>query len=99
MVKRKRKIPGNDSNLRQAIKSMESDKRAQQGSNTLTKEEKKDLTNAISFKVWYSRYKDQLSARGHLAEILWADFKARGCSENETSTVFDKYLKQYGITL
>lgn len=52
----------------------------------------------IDFNSWYHQRKKQIPKQ-HLKEILWADFKARGISEQSTVEEFDKALELYGIEL
>ena len=52
----------------------------------------------VAFNVWFAMREKKIPAR-HLREILWADLKGQGLSNDETVATFDAALAKYGVTL
>lgn len=52
----------------------------------------------VSFDSWFHQRSKKI-AKCHHKEIIIADFKARGISEEATMEEFDKALELYGIKL
>lgn len=57
-----------------------------------------ETTPTVAFNVWFAMREKKIPAR-HLREIIWADFKGQGLSNNETIAVFDEALVKYGVKL
>ena len=56
------------------------------------------MGSTVEFKVWFAMCAKRIPPQ-HLAEILWADFKARGLSLRETAGAYDAALVAYGVKL
>jgi hypothetical protein len=52
----------------------------------------------VSFDSWFHQRSDKID-KCHRKEIIMADFKARGVSEEATIEEFDKALALYGVKL
>jgi len=52
----------------------------------------------LSFDSWYA-LRSRSFPKKHYKEIIWADFKARGLSQNETCSSYDEALERYGVKL
>jgi hypothetical protein len=78
-------------NLNEQIKEMEMKKREESAP-------KVEPEAKVSFDSWYHQKKDKF-AKCHHKEIILADFKARGLSEEATIEEYDRALGLYGIKL
>jgi hypothetical protein len=58
---------------------------------------KRPAAKPISFKKWFTIISKERGMQEYLFEILKADFKARGLTENELKSEFDKALKLFGM--
>lgn len=56
------------------------------------------LSPAVSFDVWWAITSKKIPAQ-HKKEIIAADFKARGLSNNETLSAFNTALDKYGVNI
>jgi hypothetical protein len=74
--------------LEDQIKEMEKNKRDAAPTSSLP----------VSFDSWFHQRSDKI-AKCHYKEIIMADFKARGISEEATVEEFDKALALYGVKL
>lgn len=52
----------------------------------------------VDFNVWFAMREKKIPSQ-HLREIIWADFKGRGLSLQETLATFDAALLKYGVKL
>lgn len=52
----------------------------------------------VDFNVWFAMREKKIPVQ-HLKEILWADFKGRGLSGQETVATYDAALAKYGVKL
>jgi len=55
-----------------------------------------NIIPTVAFNVWFAMREKRIPAR-HLREIIWADFKGQGLSNNETIAAFDAALVRYGV--
>jgi hypothetical protein len=61
-----------------------------------TVEEVKIIEKKMDFAAWY--YSKKIP-KMHTKEIIFADFKARDLTKEETKEKFDEALKKYGLDL
>jgi hypothetical protein len=62
-------------------------------------EVKEDDDTIISYDQWWMSLAKRAPVRPHLKEIFWANFKARGCTKNETSAKYYEMLDKFGYKL
>lgn len=79
-----------DKSLKSKIKEMEAAKR-ELAQPTVSSVE------AVSFDQWWMLLNKRMELRSHMKEIVWADFKARGCKKEELITRYDEALKLFGL--
>ena len=53
----------------------------------------------VSFETWWVLASKRGNFRPYLKEIMAADFKGRGLSENETLDCYYEALRQFGYTV
>ena len=61
-------------------------------------EPKEVLVPKVDFVVWFAMREKRIPAQ-HMREIIWADFKARGLTDQESLETFDAALVAYGVKL
>lgn len=53
----------------------------------------------MTFDQWWMTVNGKKSLKPWMKEIVWADFKARGKTKNETEESYNKALELFGIKL
>lgn len=93
-VKKKVEEKVDQENLMEEIKKMEAKKREE----AMKASSKKKKSEKVSFDSWWMLRAAKIP-RGHMKEVIRADFKGRKLSDKEMVEEFDKALAAYGLKL
>lgn len=74
------------------------DEKRQQSAKAKAPAQEQARPSKMSFDAWWAVTAKKI-AEHHRKEIVFADFKARGLSANETMAAYNNALQRYGVKL